>query len=248
MLSISVATEHESTVIRSISAVSRLSELVTVTPCGTPIVEDRQLLVQTHKIHCPLDWNDIGPPFLFSETDLTENNLLALVFYKLGNHQRAFQYLEEGTPLYWEMRIATHLQFGYEITDSMLRWLKKHRPHNLAIVRHYGNLAQKEGVFELAMVYQEALSAARDDEELVFSAKHFMNHLLDIGEAGHVVELARALLEKPISESGKNAVQTLLASALAKQLSVPRDSNVLDEILDLQQECVEFYERHQDTV
>ena len=173
---------------------------------------------------------------------------MALIFYKLGNHQRAFQYLEEDTLLYRDMLIATHLQFGYEITNTMLHWLQRQHPHNLAIVKHYGNLAQDESIFELALIYQEALSAALDDEQLVFSANHFINHLLDIGETGHVVELARSLTEKPISRAAKNAIQTLLAAALTAELSVPRDKVVLEEIQTLQQECITFYETQEDTV
>ncbi|MEM8507265.1 MAG: hypothetical protein AAF717_05515 [Bacteroidota bacterium] len=248
MLSISVATEHELTVNHYISAIPRLTELVKVTTDNAIAIGDKQLLINAHKIRCPFDWYDVEPPYLFPDTELTENNLLALVFYKLGNHQRAFQHLEEGTPLYRDMRIATHLQFGYEITTTMLQWLQQHHPHNLAIVRHYGNLPHSEGIFELAMVYQEALSAASDDEQLVFSAKHFITHLLDIGEAGHVIELARSLLEKSVSEAGKNALQTLLAKALTAQLSVPRDKKVLEEIQNLQQKCIAFYEHHKDTV
>ena len=248
MLSISVATEHELAVTHSISTVPRLSELVKVTRDDKIPLGDRHLHVESGKIRCPFDWYDLEPPYLFPESNLTEKNLLALVFYKLGNHQRAFQYLEEGSHLHQDMLIATHLQFGYEINDSMLQWLEKHHPHNLAIVKHYGNLSRREGIFELAMVYQEALSAASDDEELVFSAKHFINHLLDIGETAHVVELARSLLEKTVSSAGKNAIQTLLATALTSQLSVPRDKDVLVEIQNLQQECIIFYESNGDTV
>ncbi|MEX0274221.1 MAG: hypothetical protein AB3N16_07585 [Flavobacteriaceae bacterium] len=248
MLTILTTTEHLKPVRESIDSVDRLGELVHIALQGPDAPEgDKVVMVTDGKITCPLDWYDTEPPYVFPEVAFSEKDLLALVFYKLGNHQRAFEFLDGEEALHMDMLIATHLQFGYEISNAMLLHIMGHS-HNGAIVHHYGNVGERVGAKELKTVYQNAMTHASDDELCVFSAKHYMNFLLDQGDFETVGKVARSLQNRPVSKEAKNAVNVQLASALMAQLSIPYDVKSLIEIRDLQQEGISFYETNGDTV
>ena len=117
MLTILTRTDTSQQVEDAVASVNRLDELVTVTIDANIIVDLKTLVVDSDKIIIPLDWYDLEPPYIFPNTPFTKENLLALVFYKIGNHQKAFEFVNEDSALYYHLLIATHLQFGYEISE-----------------------------------------------------------------------------------------------------------------------------------
>ena len=175
MLTILTTTESYQKVQDTIDAVDRLNELVTVTQEPDGIQDLKTVMVDADTIRTSLDWYDLEPPYLFPTIPFEQNSLLALVFYKLGNQQRAFDFVSEEHPMYHHLLTATHLQFGYEITDDMLEFSRRHSPHNVAILYHYGVLQNPVDTNTIEAYYEAAILGAENDEVSVYTAKHFIN-------------------------------------------------------------------------
>ncbi len=241
MLTILTTTDHKKQISEVISKVERLDELVTVSIDALEIPSENKILVVNDSIKSPLDWHDTEPPYVFPEIDFSEENLLAHIFFKLGNQQKAFEYLSEDTLLYNHFLIATHLLFSYQISSEMIDFTRKIK-HNQAIVHHYGNLEETIPFQKLQDLYTEALEKAENDEIKVFTAKHYLNLLLDAG----IIEKAETILKKvkeiAISDEAINALRIHEASILMEKLRVPYNPNQLEKILSLQQKSIAFYE------
>ena len=241
MITILTTTNYNSSITKAITSIDRLNELVTVVSNTEDIDKASKLLiVEDDLISTTLDWHDTEPPYVFPKVNFTSNNLLALVFYKLGNQQKAFEFLSEENTLYHHLLTATHLQFGYDISDEMLS--KVEVLHNQCIIQHYGNYSNRCNTEQLKDLYLKAIESASNDEIKIFSAKHYSNLLLDVNAFKSAEKLMRSLQEKAISPEAKNAIDIQLASALMAQLQLPYDSNKLDEISELFQKGIRFYE------
>ena len=68
---------------------------------------------------------------------------MALIFYKLGNEQQAFEYIDETHNLFVPLLAATSIKFGYKIELNLLKQLSE---FNQAIVNHYGDLENSEAL------------------------------------------------------------------------------------------------------
>ena len=114
MLTILTTTNKKDAILAAIATIERLSELVTVEQDETQLSNTHKIIVVTDtSITSHLDWDDTEPPYLFPELEFTRENLLAMIFYKLGNHQKAFEFVSQENSFYNHLLIATHLQFGY---------------------------------------------------------------------------------------------------------------------------------------
>lgn len=242
MLTILTTTDTHQKVQKAIASVDRLDELVSITEDSETIKDLKTLVVASDGITIPLDWDDLEPPYVFPSTPLDRENLLALVFYKLGNHQKSFEFVSEEYPIYHHLLIATHLQFGYEISAGMLDFCYGTSAHNKAVLNYYGVVENPKSNAELKKVFYEALSRAENDEIKVFTAKHLLNLLLDSGELQEAKQLAEEQLEIAISEGAKNAMNTHLAGILMAQLQMPYDGQELDKIHELQLQSIAQFE------
>ncbi len=241
MLTIQTATNTKNKVRHIISSVERLDELVVVTD-NELVTNGKMIYIENQKIRNALDWHDTEPPYLFSEIQFSPANLLAFVFYKLGNHQRAFEYISEHDELYRPLLIATNLQFGYEISQEMYDEVFQKSVHNACVLQHYGILQNRSTLSQLKNLYQKALSNAENDEVKIFTAKHYTNLLLDSNAYKEAENVIRSLEGKAISDEAKNALNVQLASALMAQLSVPYSESTLDIIKTLFEKSIAFYE------
>ena len=230
MLTILTTTEAIQKVQDAVASVDRLDELVTITEDATTIKDLKILVVDANEITIPLDWYDLEPPYVFPNTPLNRENLLALVFYKLGNQQKSFEYVSEEYPIYHHLLIATHLQFGYEISPEMLDFCYNTSAHNNAILNFYGVVENPKSNDELKREFSEALSKAENYEVKVFTAKHYLNLLLDSGELQEAKQVAEEQLAIAISEDAKNAMNSQLAGILMAQLQVPYTTENLNEV------------------
>ena len=242
MLTILTTTDYKLQIEKAIASVDRLAELVELKTDSKDISATNKILVVNSTIKAPLNWSDDAPPYVLLEVAFSEKNFLAHVFLKLGNHQKAFEYLKEDDNLYMDFLIATHLQFGYEISDGMLTYLQQHSLHNLAIVLHYGNLKPQIDFSKLQQYYVEAIAQSENDEIKLFSGKHYINLLLDANRYEEAKLLAISLRDRAISEEANNAINVHLATILMNELSIPYDIKKLDEIEKLQQASISFYE------
>lgn len=242
MLTILTTTDSTQNVQDAIASIERLHELVTITHNPETIEDLKTLVVDSNTLATPLDWYDLEPPYVFPETPLTQENLLALVFYKLGNHQKAFEFLSEELPLYHHLLIATHLQFGYEISPSMIDFCYNTSPYNSAIVNYYGIVENPLDHKSLKEEFIMALAKAQNDELKVFTAKHYLNLLLDSGELKEARKLAEEQLAIAISKDAENAMNTHLSGILMAQLKVPYDAQQLEEVYQLQLASIAHFE------
>ena len=214
MLTILTTTNTKETIETAIQSIERLNELVDVVTDENQLPKANKILVVSEKgISASLDWNDTEPPYLFPEIEFSKENLLAMVFYKLGNHQKAFEFLTEENPSYNHLLIATHLQFGYDINEEMHAFAKATSQHNNCIIEQYGNIASRFDANTLKALYTEALANASNDELRLFTIKHFVNFLLDTNAYLESEKVLRLAIPKAISEESKNAVSSLLATA-----------------------------------
>ena len=241
MITLLTTTEHQSKIVKYVKNIDRLDELVTVVlDEKEATLNSRLILVQNGCIKLNLDWYDEEPPYLFPKIKFTSDNLLGLIFYKLDNHQLAFNYITEKNPLYNDMLTATHLQFGYVISENMYAQIDS--THNQCIVQHYGNCQINSNTEELKELYLKAIESSKNDEIKVFTTKHYVNLLLDKGEFKKAEKTVRRLQNRAITEEAKITLDILLASSLMAQLEMPYQSEKLEEILYLYHKGISFYE------
>ena len=242
MLTILTTTETRQEVQEAIASVDRLDELVTVAQDVDTFSDLKTLVVDSDMVNVPLDWYDLEPPYVFPPVPFSQENLLALVFYKLGNQQKAFEYLVESSELYHHLLIATHLQFGYEISSELLVFAKETSLHNLAILHYYGVLQNPEVYNTLKTRFEKAIENAENDEVRVFTAKHYVNILLDVGELTEAKKIIEEHAAIAISEDAKFAMNVHLAGILMAGLQLPYNPEELDAVHELQMQCIARYE------
>jgi hypothetical protein len=241
MITILTTTEHKVQISTFINSIERLDELVDISCDEKEVQLDSKLiLVENDLIKQTIEWYDKEPPFLFPEIEFNQDNLLGLIFYKLGNHQMAFNYIKEDNSLYNDMLTATHLQFGYEISEEMYMALDS--LHNQCIVKHYGNYVAPVNPAELEQMYLSAIKRSENDEAKVFTTKHYVNYLIDKGEFKQAEDMVRSLQNIAISEEANITLDILLASSIMAQLEIPYDADKLDEVSERYQKGISFYE------
>ena len=243
MLTILTKTNAQDTIKSAIASVERLDELVEIQTDEKEIsVVNKTLNVTEDTIISSLDWHDTEPPYIVPPIPFSEANLLAIVFYKLGNHQKAFEFISEENALYNHLLIATHLQFGYDINEDMLAFAETESKHNYSIIQQYGNLTKPKDINILKGIYADAIANSENDEHRLFTIKHFVNLLIDNNMLSEAEKILRISVPKAISEEAKNAINTQLATVLMAQLKLPYDRLLLNEIQELQLASITFYE------
>jgi len=237
MITIVTTTEDQYPIAQMIARVDRLHELVHLSTDGVIEMGNKVLQVSEGYITSPIDWFDTEPPYHYPETPLTENNLLALVFDKLGNQQRAFQFLHEDDLLYPHLLASANLRFGYEFTEDLIGAVPTDF-HNQAIINHYGLVEPKKSFKELRESYAKALEDASDLEAKCFTAKHYLNLLMDGGLFEEAVEAVKGFLRQAPSRDAKLALSVQWCSASFKNLNVPYSKEVLQDLSRLQSQCI----------
>ncbi|WP_435624269.1 hypothetical protein [Flagellimonas sp.] len=243
MITISTTTEHEFHIQEIINSVDRLNELVQVSIGDAPVRKgNKELRVKESEIQPTIDWFDTEPPYLFPKVELSEGNLLAILFYKIGNEQQAFQYVSESDRLYKHLLLATKLKFGYEIEQGELSDLSA---HNKAILHHYGNLSPRISFNELRELYANALQRAISADAKCYTAKHYLNLLLD----AQMFEETRVACESFLNEGEAKTAQIALliqwCTASFKNVQLPYNTNTLKSILVKQEECIQYLQSHE---
>ncbi|MCF6308619.1 MAG: hypothetical protein L3J09_11805 [Flavobacteriaceae bacterium] len=244
MITILTTTDNKLQVENYINSIERLNELVVITTNEIKNSSNKIIKVENNTIIPVIDWNDTEPPYLFPTFSCTENNLLAFVFYKLGNHQKAFEFVSEENELHQHLLIVANLQYGYAITTAQIQFLEKTSTHNLAIVYNFGITNPIIENKILQNTYEEAIKIGKTDAEKLFSIKHYVNLLLDNGLNNDAEKLIRSVQQMAIFEEEKNAMNHLLSSSLMAQISLPYNAEKLSEIATLQAECIQYYEEN----
>ncbi|MEM6297106.1 MAG: hypothetical protein AAF740_00280 [Bacteroidota bacterium] len=254
MITILTTTDECKKINEYITSIDRLDELVSVSEAAHNEFPVR-LKIAENQIQSLMDWQDTIPPYVFPCVALTRENLLALVFFHLGNHQRAFEFLEEKQSLYVHLLIATSLQFGYVVSDEAVSAVQDSA--NYCFVNHYGNTETQMNYETLCKAYEEAIQQGEKSlvrtptmstEVSAFLSKHYGNLLLDANDFKKAEQHLRSQLRKDLPEPAQIALKSQLASALVGRLQFPYQETELNTIAELQNECLAYFEAQNEPV
>lgn len=242
MLAILTTTDHQEDIENAIASVERLDELVSLVPHHNGISpQSKVLLVQDDSLIKPLDWHDTEPPYIIPPVNFSTTNLLALVFYSLNNLQKAFEYLTEEDPLYQHFCIATNIRYGNEI-DEQHYTIASASKHNLCMIHHYTHSKNRFSLEKLKKNYRNTIETATDNELKIFTAKHYINLLIDTQGLLEAETLINSLRGQAISVEAINTLNVQLATVMMHQLKIPFNEENLEIIQDLFQKGIAFYE------
>ena len=259
MLSVFATTELIPEVKEIIQLEERLSELVHVYDLEAAPAEkvSASLVIDQRGILIPIDWQNLRPPYLLPSPHLLKaNNLLGLVFYQLGNTEKAWAFLQDQPSLLFELDTMLRLQYGYLIKQEELQTIESvanHSEgfdqyrlfHNLAVIKQYGYLDFNPGFQDLEGCYQEALEQAPHVEFQAFTTKHYATLLIDLEQIETAIKLLEKGIQQALSQAAQMNLKALLANAWMKQLVVPYDEELLKQLKDTLWEVLQYFETHE---
>ena len=172
MLSIFATTKYHSSIYDILNKEDRLVELVEVLDnlAHKPTPNGHSILIKNGEIAFPLDWYNVQPPFLLpEEIELNEHNLLGIIFAKLNNYEKAYEYLQAFNPsLFKELDFINRLQQGIAIDPQEL--ISQYSPfeeyrlmHNHGILRHYATNPENFDLEKTLYFYEEYHGYASND-------------------------------------------------------------------------------------
>ncbi|MFD2935156.1 tetratricopeptide repeat protein [Spirosoma flavum] len=267
---LTILTDDIPAVHQAIQTEFRLGELVQIAPLTDTSPDVATLLVSGGTIQLPFDWSDNLPPVLLPRPlPFSPENLLSVVFMRLDNWEKAYEYARHGgaphggarhggdNPLLTDaIDLTNRLQAGVlqvaparpidgtSTFDTYQRW------HNRAVALHYGNLETDAAKDDVAEAYQLALRYAPDAECRAYTTKQYATLLLDTGqltEANNVL----AMVNVPELSSASGLLDyryELLAVQYAvwlQQLVIPYDASLLEQTKTALWHVLEYYEARQ---
>ncbi|TAE49278.1 MAG: hypothetical protein EAZ89_14370 [Bacteroidetes bacterium] len=229
----------------------RLEEWVQIVETGSanPLPSALHISAQRKEgiSHLP-DWYNVMPPFLFPEGIVwTRENLLALIYTKLGNYERVYELLSNNSLLLNDIDVLNRLQNGVPVSPEVLTCdfspFDEYRLyHNSAILHHYAATADTFDPSRTRYFYQEALNAAPDSEYHAFTARHYAVFLLDSDLLEEAEVLIREALRFPLSSEGSTELKSVLCQVWMKQLVLPYDPALLEKLKQTLWEVLEEYQ------
>jgi tetratricopeptide (TPR) repeat protein len=221
-------------------------------------------LIDERGIVLPPDWHNQSPPYLFANPlPFDAAHLLGLVFAKLGNLEKSYVYLQKNTAFWQEIVLSDQLRQGYEINlykadkivspenakplsaDGQAASFDEYRSlHNRAVIRHYGVVSEEIRYAEIKEFYQNALSAAPNDEYRAFTAKHLATLLTDAGELTEAETLLEESIGQALSEDAEYSLKHALTQVWLKQLTVPYNEKLLLKLKDALWETLQYFEKN----
>ena len=230
----------------------RLDEWVTVKDAleEKPTPSGHTIIVNAKGISFPLDWYNVQPPYLLPEHVWYQDEvLLALIYAKLGNIPVANNLLASNGPLQAELNFIELLREGRPVNPGLLavetyQEFDDYRlMHNHAIVRHYSGDFDGSEEEQVHYYYNAAMDAAPTVEFLAFTAKHYINYLLDVRNLDLAQKTAQSTLDNQPSADAQTALNYLLTQIGLQRLTVPYDEVLLAELKDKMWTVLQTYER-----
>ena len=241
MISILTPTSHKVALEKAIQTVDRLGELVQVVTEKEHAI-DSSFFTDTKIIRFHLDWYDNSPPYRIPEVSYTEANFLASIFLFLNNHERAFSYLEENTRLYYPFLAYSHMQLGYVIPKEQWKFMIEGDAHNEAVLAALGHSEIGFAAEEINRLFEQAIDDAVEESQGHFSRKHFINHLLDTQQWANAERQILIGLESVVQKEAQISYKKQWVQFMSYQLTHPYEANILEQISDLQKECIAHFE------
>ncbi|MDX2071013.1 MAG: hypothetical protein SFV55_21465 [Haliscomenobacter sp.] len=251
MVSIYAATELLDAIKGIIATEDRLHELVEV----KDFLQDRpelcgyNLIVRQEHIAQVIDWQNVLPPYLLPEAiAFSQNNLLALVYAKLGNYERAYQLLSDNGLLRNEIDIVNRLQNGIptppEVLNSDLSPFEEYRfCHNAAILHHYAATEASFDPNKARYFYREALNSAPNGEFYAFTAKQYVAFLQDMEEPEVAEHLLDDAIKEALSDDARMELRASLSQVWMKKLVAPYDPALLENLKNTLWESLQYYQK-----
>jgi hypothetical protein len=252
MMYIYTTEEHIPLLQNIIAGEFRLDELVEICDLlkNKPAFHAFHLIVKPQKgIFQTIDWHNALPPYILpEEIPFSPENLLALVYAKLGNWERVQTLLANNHALLHELGFIGRLQNGEVIETSELHSdfqpFEEYRfCHNAAIVHHYASDETRFDATKTAYFYQEAIKTALDDEHAAFSSKHYATFLTDIGNLPEAEKVLQQCVPSVLSDEGLLEIKTAQTQVWMKQLTVPYDPVLLEKLKQTLWEVLEQYRK-----
>ncbi|MEM8525460.1 MAG: hypothetical protein AAGG68_12540 [Bacteroidota bacterium] len=252
MLSIFATTEHHATLSAYIQKEDRLEELVEIVDVleKRPTPSAHTILIKNGEIAFSVDWFNLQPPFLLpEEIALNETNLLGIVFAKLNNYEKAYEYLHAANPsLFQELDFINRLQQGIGISPSEL--ISQYSPfeeyrlmHNNAILRHYAPTFEGFDAEKTAYFYEEALKSAPSEEHQAFTARQYALLLIDLQQVNEAAKVLENIDTTRISKVAKIEIQYVLCQIWLEKLTKPYDQELLEKLKNTLWEVLQAYEK-----
>ncbi|HFC00735.1 MAG TPA: hypothetical protein ENJ53_08015, partial [Phaeodactylibacter sp.] len=202
------------------------------------------------EIAFPVDWYNVQPPFILPErVDLTEENLLGIIFSKLNNFEKVDTYLKSSNPSFLtELDFINRLQQGIpidprELSSHYSPFEEYRLMHNQAILRYYAATPDNFDLEKTIYFFEEALQCAPSEEYAAFTAKQLALMIIDIQQSQKAVEILEAIDQQKISKEAKIEIQNTLCQAWLQQLTIPYDKDLLEKIKTSLWEVLQFYEQ-----
>ncbi len=252
MLSIFAKTEYHPQLRAIIDKEARLHELVTYFDIlkESPNPSADCILIKGGEIAFPVDWRNIQPPYILPEqVPLNPHNLLGIIFAKLDNFEKAYEYLHKNNPsLFLELDFTNRLLRGIpisvdELIGSFSPFDEYRLMHNHAIVGYYGSTPDSFDPDKTAYFYSEAYQCAPTEEHRAFTARQFALFLIDIQQPDNAARLIQDALETVTSPHVKIELKQALYQAWMQQLVVPHDKELLKKLKHTLWEVLQAYEK-----
>ncbi len=252
MFSIFASTDQLSALQAIIDSEFRLNEVVAVRamPSIGEEITNRFLVIRDNEIYIPIDWLNEAPPFLLPyPLELSTPNLLAVVYTKLNNYEKAYTFAEANPYLLRDIDILNCLQHGVQVSlfDEPLTEISSFETfrfwHNTAVMAHYGELTHFVHYVTVKKYYQKALETAPDDEWKAFTGKHYASLLLDADELSEAEYLVNQCRDTAISEDAQFELLAILCAIWMKKIQVPYDAVLLQQIKTTLATLVSYYEQ-----
>ncbi len=246
MISIFVSTEWAEKISRCIATEYRLDELITLHTTHDGVINSNlKIVIAEDTITVMPDWCNALPPVLFDiNLPYSDDLLLGIIFCQLGNFEKSYHYLANYPTILQSVDLVNRLANGIEVDDLFIAGDTTDFTslHNYAIAALYGHWEQPIPVENIRQIFGAALNAIAPHEQKAFTVKHYSTFLIDNHELAEAERLLHPLLQSLVSSDAITEIKASLCSIGMKQLTVPYNEYLLENLKTTLWECLQYYE------
>lgn len=207
-----------------------------------------EIVVQKYGFDLSLDWQNVLAPYLFPKNiSLTKDNLLAFVYFLLGNFEKCYQLLANNPSLLQEVEYYMRISNGVETSekdlsiDTLNEYDDYRLMHNAAISLYY--TSSNLDFEKISYFFKEAMQLAPDDVYDAFTSKYYLSFLMDFD----YFDQAEVLLESKLKLAGSSPFAIIELKALQnkiglRNLVVPYDKTLMEKLKNQLWEVLQAYE------
>jgi tetratricopeptide (TPR) repeat protein len=250
-ITVFVANELQEAVVACIQKENSLQQFVSVHKLSENQPQPSAFHIRVEKnISFPIDWFNQLPPVLFpNNISFSCEHFLAILFSRLGNYDKAKTYYTSSETWHYCIDMLLELQQNIPISSTAFTNVSNTNDfayytflHNKAIALHYGAMAQQVPAEEIQTAYWQAIEAAVNEEYRAFSIKHYATFLTEVNQLQEAEHIIREALNKAISSYAQRELKALLISVLIQYATVFFEPNTVNEIKELLQEVLPYYQ------